>query len=617
MKSIGQFWKKMSAYARAVLFLALAFLLVGMGTLGSFQSTGKAYELKKGAAIVYKLTKTEEQKSLKAVYCNFGTPYCGTEEFASVRLRYASQTGTTYSSLGTAKLAHVNCNEEGAQKDALFQWSQLFDLSKRTLNLSSYIYFEISTVTCNLLINEIVFVADDGTVIAAEIDKDRSKEVSVSLAANTLDKQYLPKISQSSFFRYGEREVYAKMTLAEMWQGEQYGENNTYAIDKVNGGLGYSFLALSTLVFGNSPFGLRFFPMLASFGVLCVGYLLVKRLFASDRAGFLFVLLYTTCGASFSLGRLGTPLMLGIFFVILSYYAVHRFYAQGMKGARLRDGSPLLVAGLSSAAAIAVNSVLCVPVVATVGLFIAGMVRQRKAKAYYLAKTKETEKSAIQTQFSYKNRIAITLFTASLLMGGFLLCLLFLLPVYYPYVKVFDRASAPTLTLFALLGKSLAGGFVGSNPVLNGQSQWHYLYRLFTGGGEKYAVTLATFGGIGFLCSVAGALFAIVRLIVLVARKERGKEARRRVRTLALPLIAVAVCILPVIFVADKLTMLALMHISGMLLAVAGFESVKEGRVKKVLFIVGICLLSVQLALLVPFVFSIPLPAAWQTALFF
>lgn len=38
-------WKKLSVFARAFAILALVFFLVGLGTLGSVQSTGGNFEL--------------------------------------------------------------------------------------------------------------------------------------------------------------------------------------------------------------------------------------------------------------------------------------------------------------------------------------------------------------------------------------------------------------------------------------------------------------------------------------------------------------------------------------------------------------------------------------------
>ena len=75
MNKIRKTWKRLSAFARAFVILALVFFVVGMGTLGSVQSTGESYELKKGASVVFRLEKQEGQTSLKYLYLNIGTIY--------------------------------------------------------------------------------------------------------------------------------------------------------------------------------------------------------------------------------------------------------------------------------------------------------------------------------------------------------------------------------------------------------------------------------------------------------------------------------------------------------------------------------------------------------------
>ncbi len=628
MGKLIQAWKNLTATARTAFILIALFLLVGMGTLGSVQSVGSAVELNPDVTIVFQLDRTEEQNSLQQIYINVGTVYTEAGENASIRMRYANSTASFYSNgMGLFYVENVLPEqvEEGqtaktAHKDALFQWIAPYDLSTRSnpLDLTSYVYYELSVTNCHLLINEVVFVADDGEVVPAKVDAVRTRGIEAEQVEGLIDAQSVPSISQSSFFRYGQEEVYSMMTIAEMYRGKSFAEGSTYRIDGVNGALGYSFLALSTAVFGMSPFGLRFFPMLASFGVLVLGYLLCKRLFADERASLAFVLLYILAGAPLSLGHLGTPLMIGAFFLVLSYFTAHTFYSRGLKRASVSAGGSLVASGLSAAAAICINGALAIPALGTVALFVLGMVRQHQAKKYRISKASVEEANTISSQFRYKDRLALTLFPAALLVGAFLLSLLALLPVYYPYVKAYDNAATPTLTLFELLWRSFTGGFIGTNAVSSSQSGWNYLYRLFTGNGEKYAVTLATFGTISGAFALAGILFAVVRLIKVLVMREKGKETRKLVRSLAIPLAGVGLSLIAAIFASQTVLFLAIAYACGYLLAGGALSVLGEkSTLAKVLFFVGLGLLLVQFFLLVPFVFSIPLPAAWQTALFF
>ncbi len=613
MANFTKWYQRFSVCARAFFFVALIFLLVGLGTAGSAQATGNAFELEKGAAVVVRLDKTASQSSLKQIYLNVGTIYNGVGNTATVKISRSTQGGSGYSSLGDVKLDNLFSTDESAQKGVSFNWLAPYDLSEKSSNsLSSYKYFKLTAETCNLLVNEIVFVADDGSIVPAVIDKEYSENVNATLAASLLDAQAIPSLVQSSFFRYGQEEAYTLTTVMEMRAGKQFGKGNDYFIDVTYGALGTDILALGTLIFGVSPFGLRFFPTLASFGVLVLGYFFAKNLFKSDRAGLIFALLDALGSPFLTLGHLGTPLTLGLFFFTASLYAVYRFFDRGMKEASVKSAAHLLLGGLSGAAAICVNGVFAAFTVGTVGLFVAGMFRQRTAKAYRLSKAENEEAQAqILAEYRYKNRAAILVFAAAFAVGLMLISLLAFLPAYFAYVKAFDTPSAPTLSLIVLMWQTFAGAYGAGNPLSPAQSGWNPVYRLFTGVGESYAVTLHCVNAVAFVAAIASVIFAIVRLILVLAKKESGKQTRRLVRSLTVCLAGVALSVICTIFAAQKLLTLTLAYAFAFLLAGGALEQFASEKAKKVVFIVGVCLLGACFLLAVPFVFSIPLPAAW------
>lgn len=142
----------------------------------------------------------------------------------------------------------------------------------------------------------------------------------------------------------------------------------------------------------------------------------------------------------------------------------------------------MLGSALFSALAICVNGALTVPVVGIVGLFVAGMIRQQKAKAYYLDKALEeataenTEEdgmiseeeqgkekvAAVLREYTLKNNVAI-LYGAILLVGTCLLLLLSSLPMYYTYVKAFDTPASPKMSILSYIWYAFAGGFTATN----------------------------------------------------------------------------------------------------------------------------------------------------------
>ncbi len=631
-------WKQSSAFMRAFVILALVFFLLGMGTLGDVRSAGRGFELKEGATVVFRLEAAEGQKTLKGIYVNVGTVYKSIGNTTSLRIR-RSQNGSSWfqSGFGEFTVANVYTGDEDAITGASFNWISPFDLSEKESNLSTYPYFELTARDGTVLVNEVVFVADDGTLIKATVDKSLSGNINTDAAAALLDSQYVPSMGQSSFFRFGDEEAYTLMTIAEMYRGGAYTSGNVYHADGVYNAFGIDLLALSTLIFGMSPFGLRLLPFLACFGVLLLGASLARRLFRSDKAGLAFGLLYVLAGGFLSLGHLGTPLMLGVFFWMLSFYLGYLFYANGMKQARVRSAMPVLFSGLSAAASVCVSGAFLLPAAGTVALFVAGMVRQQRAKKYQIEKAAEEDKPQVRAEFRYKNRVAPVLFATALLLGTFLLLILSVIPVYLTYVKVFDDPLEPALTLFALIGKGFAGAFSGYNLTSYDQTGWDYLYRTFAGSGDPYAVTLVCFNFVAIFCAAAGFVYAVVRVALsfvgrrrvnaaaasteeekqaLLEAESREKRARRALlRSFILPAAAAVLCLIATSYTVSSLMMLALVYVFAFLIA-AGAVSLLPQKGFRIVFPVAIVFLSACFVVLIPFLFSIPLPASWMSVLF-
>ncbi|MGN1076908.1 MAG: ArnT family glycosyltransferase, partial [Candidatus Gallimonas sp.] len=367
-------WKQLSRFFRAFLFVALAFLVVGLGTLGTVQSAGKGYELQyqtsedaKTPSLIFHITPPKDKEGnnitvrLTQVYLNLGAIYSEEGAVTLTMNRASSATSSSFTSSKSATLADATRCElaEGQQDADLFNWIAPFDASAwSNVNVTSYPYYKLSVSTssssttkkANVLVNEVVFVGEgyeDGELngkrylLPAEIDshstlpydaeKGESVSDAVKKASAVLDSQKMPSTTQSSFFRFGKEEQKILASVTEMRVGSTYVEGDVYYGDETYNALGLDLCALGTLVFGMSPFGLRFFPMLAAFGILLVGYFFVKCLFRSDKAAFVFAVLFALCGASLSLAHLGTPLTIGLFFLLASLSACHKFYAEGMK----------------------------------------------------------------------------------------------------------------------------------------------------------------------------------------------------------------------------------------------------------------------------------------------
>ena len=655
------FWKDASKFFRAFLILALAFLVIGLGTLGSVMSTGDSFVLtakqdgdEKEPSLMFHLTLPEglgedvDEYNLyiKKVLVNAGAVYAPAGGETELRIGRGSSPDLIYNltyPLTVPSVYTQGSGDEAGLSNGIGNWL-VFDVTEIAENgwrLHDYDYYCFFARSNSVRINEVVFVAEDNylpeeerepILVDAELDdasvirraEGESKQEALERASAVLDSQHLPALSSSSFNCYSEEEAYSLMTIREMRAGGSYVKGDTYLADTVYNALGTDILALGTLIFGMSPFGLRFFPFLAAFGVLVVGYLFVRDLSKSERAGFIFAALYALSAAFFAAGHLGTPLMLGVFFFTASVYFCHKFYAKGMKTADLKGAAPVILSALFGALAICVNGVWTIPMLGVVALFAAGMVRQKKAKEYYLAKAEEAPepvetaeeesvpalppKQRVEAEYRFKDRAAIASFTVVFLVGTLLLSLLAVIPAYLPYVRVFGDPAAP-MGVFAVAWKLFAGGFAGANATSYAQS-WA-LHTIFAGTGELYAVTVA-----GAFTAIVAVVACIVALVwFLLSKKESGKNVLRALVIAAAGLVLSLVCS----FFgggAFGFSLAALVFLFA-LGSFAGDKVLAEGgKAAKAVMWVLLALLILSFVLLIPFTFSVPLPAGLQTALF-
>lgn len=653
------FWKSASKYFRAFLITALAFLVIGLGTLGSVMSTGDSFVLtskqsgdEKEPSLVFHVMLPEgldedtDEYNLyvKKVLVNVGAVYAPAGEDTDIRIGRGTSPDRIYSLTYPLTVPSVYRAENGSDEalsNGPYNWA-VFDVTSVTekgWRLRDYAYYCFFARSNSVRINEVVFVAENNdlpeeerkpVVLAAELDdasiirraEGETKEEALERASAVLDSQYLPTLSSSSFYCYSEEEAYSMMTIAEMRAGGSYVKGDTYLADTVYNALGTDILALGTLIFGMSPFGLRIFPFLAAFGVLVLGYFLVRDLSKSERAGFIFAVLYALSAAFFAAGHLGTPLMLGVFFFTASVYFCHKFYAKGMKTADFKGALPVILSALFGALAVCTNGVWVIPMLGVIALFVVGMVRQRKAKAYYLAKAEEmpeapaaaeetpvpSPKEHVEREYRRKDRAAIASFAVVFLIGSLVLSLLAVIPAYLPYVRVFGDPAAP-MGVFAVAWKLFAGGFTGVNATSYAQS-WS-LHTIFAGTGELFAVTCA-----GLLTAAVAAAASIVALVwFLVGKKQCEKPA---LRALVIAAVGLVLALVSSFFGGGSFgfTLTALIF----LFAIGGFAGdqvlAEGGRAAKVAMWVIAVLLILSFVLLIPFTFSVPLPAGLQTALF-
>lgn len=688
--------KKKSLATRIILIVALVFLVIGMSTLGSFYSAGDAYELKtqgnsaETPTVIFRLTNpstTDEHGHsatqylrLKHIYVNIGAAYIAEGETTTIRAEVAaSTTGSVSNSrrfdytFGNFVSATDEAQEDGEEyPNVYYSWQDMVPADSDGWSISSYRYVRLTARDANVLLNEVVFVGEvmassasnaEGTgeivVIPATIESatplmGETEEEAAARAAALLDSQVMPSLNSFRMNKLSDEETLSMMTIREMYTGAEYGEGNIYTGERVYGSVGEEILALGTLIFGMSPFGLRFFPMLAAAGALVCGAFLARRIAKKDAAGIIFAVLFALACAPLALGGLGTPLMIGVFFFLLSVNSCHYFYANGMRTEKFASALPLLVSGLAGALAILTHGAYLVPMVGVVALFACGMVRMRRARRVYLDKAiaeveaEETapaepaeapapsapapeedarpalsparrKVAAVAAEYRNKTSIALVTFLGALVVGAFVLGLILATPMYFTWLKLFDNPASPSMNIIALAATAFAGGFTGVNPGGMGSSAWNVVYSISRVNGEAYSALYASVINFAALIAVLFAVVsAVVHLVMLCRTKEWGKEERAAIRGIVVPAVGIILALVTAIFAKDAVQFVLLAYIFAFVLAAA--EAVKlmqtsKAKLVRILCWVELALLVVMFVLLFVFTTGLPVASGLLTAI--
>ena len=684
---------------RIIFILALIFLVIGLSTLGSFYSAGDAYELKtqgssaEAPTVVFQLrnpTTTDEHGHsttqylrLRHIYVNIGAAYIEEGETATIRAEI--DTAPNNSAVASSRRLDYTFGNfvtdedtEGTPEDAAeypniyYSWQDMVPSTSSGWAVSSYDYVRLIARDANVLLNEVVFVGEvmessssssEGTgemvVVPATIYSatpligETDEEAAVRAGA-LLDKQVMPSVNEYRMNKLSDEETISMMTIREMYEGASYGTGNAYTGEHVYGSVGEEILAFGTLIFGMSPYGLRFFPMLAAAGALLCGAFLARRVAKNDWAGVIFAALFLLACAPLALGGLGTPLMIGVFFFLLSVNSCHYFYANGMRTEKFASALPLLVSGLAGALAILTHGAYLVPMVGVVALFACGMVRMRRARRVYLDKAiaeveaEETapaepaeapapsapapeedarpalsparrKVAAVAAEYRNKTSIALVTFLGALVVGAFVLGLILATPMYFTWLKLFDNPASPSMNIIALAATAFAGGFAGVNPGGMGSSAWNVVYSISRVSGEAYSALYASVINFAALIAVLFAVVsAVVHLVMLCRTKEWGREERAALRGIVIPAVAIVIALVTAIFAKDAVQFVLLAYIFAFVLAAS--EAVKlmqtsKAKLVRILCWVELALLVIMFVLLFVFTTGLPVASGLLTAI--
>lgn len=515
---VKNFFARWSKFTKAALILVLALFVVGACTIGGFNGGGGACFLQADSSVVFYLD-YQNSATLDKVYINAGTAYTEIGSTYTITVRTASATSTSDSPWGSSYGfgAKTFSNVYSSSANAVgtnYNWVQVRDESNESTLTSTRRLVQI-TASCDMLINEVVFVDTNGSVIPAYVDYDT---VHAFFNANSsyqwdtfgtafrtqrgydglsdlVDAQYNYTAGNTAYSNFTEDEMYTLMQIENVVELGSRGlsQGSVFNADTDHGTFAVLPYALSTLIFGRSAFGLRIVSVLFMAATVWMIWLLARELFArgdSKKEGwaFLTACLFAGGGLALTVGRLGLYLPMLAFFIVGSFYFMYRFFDRGLSEEKpAKSACNILVSGLLFALAVASDPKMLLAGVGIVALFIAGVVRlerQYRAKRQALrgemreANAKETsrevmlenaaaaeEKSAaLGGELSYARRLVYLLFFAAFVLGSFLLIVLSAIPSYSALVYLYDpNPASATAGIFDLLGHMFGDAFSLTN----------------------------------------------------------------------------------------------------------------------------------------------------------
>lgn len=584
---------KITGYAWAFIVLFVLFFGIGLGTLGSFRSTGKSFSYAKGNnnVAVYNLNYGDGQTQLKAVYINVGNIYAEAGTTASVTVkRGSSQTSLPSVVLnGSAvKIGNFYSGDGKGKEGANFNWIPVAvnlttaSTSARSVSVSADVNFEL---------NEIVCIGNDDKYIPLSVNTELTQGFSSRKGelGNAIDAPESFRNANGAFSNFTAEEGYY-MTSIHTVLGAGGASGSVYTVDGDFNALATVLLLPSVAIFGDSPFALRFTPFLATCATLVFVYLLGSLLFKDEKYGFIFALLFAFGGLATTVGRLGAPYALVTCFLVASLYFMYRFFAKGISyGHPVKGGLNILFSGLFSALALSMNILTIFPVAGILVLFGFGMRRQKLAHvnalnkaesakkekyaaaeaaaeaalkdeasdgalpedgptAVYVSEGKEEKK--LKSAYAYKRRISWGFAALSFVLATLMFTLLASVIAYPAYVKAYDNPADPSLSYASLLWKGISAPFSLSNITeytdCNASNVFAWLLPmkaatvydgvLETGSGRYLAWNVSMNAAVVVLSLVCFA-FSTVSVLSELFTKERGSRIAKRNRRIYLVLL--------------------------------------------------------------------------------
>ncbi|MBE7089825.1 MAG: glycosyltransferase family 39 protein [Clostridiales bacterium] len=548
-----QFIKK-HLYKILLCVLALAFAITagfGMGNLsapGSYYQFGEMDTTFTYNSVAYEIDYGEnEEYKLESIWINLGS-YAKAEGEVQINAGLSSYKGTNFATVNDFVL---NNTYNGAK---IGGWQQLA-IGEKIDSRSNYEYFLMSIKnSVKVKVNEIAFVGVDtegnkvvldatalgcGAKKTTNTNLNESTELrtdaeAIARATKLIDEQNkfdLNKLSTSGFYTNDESSMFSQNEVEVLESLRNVISGRGYSISATANPLGYYLMALGTSIFGFNTFGIRFMPALFAIATIVLIFFMGKLLFNKEGLGLISSLIYVLFGFGLSLATVGTVSTMYMFFVLLSFYGVVKFYRKGVSNTkRIKGFLNLLMAGSAFAVAISVKTQSIYFLPAIILVLVLGFIRQRSAYKMREAKIDETNVEELQkNKATYKNK-AFT--CACMAVIGFILIPVILFAVTYlagynAYSVFYNQTN-----MFAYAWQSFAQSFTAkfvstyTANVSGGIGGWALNYA-----GETIALNKYTFGNIimmfiGVFCVIYSLFHSVI--LGVEAKAEGGMTSEKK-----------------------------------------------------------------------------------------
>lgn len=491
--------KKLSVYVWAFIFLLLTCFTAGAFCLGTTKNTGKALACTQNKTAYYTVD-MGESKMLSAVYLNIGAVYLPEGGESQVYVQYSTSTSSTTNWKRVS--APLPVSPENAYNWICFVSGEDLTNIKR-LSFSA---------DCNLDLCELVCLDEKGNVISLAVGKNGTQGTDYN------DGQVLQSIdAQTNFYKEtGARYAYTReesdllTSVSNVLRGTDKQSGSIYALAKGYNYLTTLFTLPSVAMFGVSPFALRLPSLVALIVGVAFLFLIAKELLKKDEYALLaggFGLLacasvFPATGAAYAFGAV----------LCAAYFAV-RFFTRGISSKHIvRGGMNILLCGVFSAIALAMETVCIFPVLGVLTLLGLGLVRQRKAFVVSLEKAGETGKDKIRADYGYKTRVSYCFAALSFVAVTFLLILCATVACYPAVLRTYGESTGFATAM--RLGVKAGWRNIGAGGRMR-------ILKWFIGAGMPvFARIVCILGAVGFVC-------ATVFIVIAFVKKNKDKNALR------------------------------------------------------------------------------------------